>query len=260
MKLSKRLFTVLLVFVMLVSTFAIIASAEEVDENKIPETHFAFSKASEWWFKTELWDAETSFWGEGTKTTVTYDDAGGFLVSTRVDINYGYDYYKQFNMMHQDIPASEDVAYIDITNNTDKAVHVKLAVGGYTTPADADLPVLAANSTQRFELGVLTGSDMQVMVAAYEGNFALGSEQFQVSAVYTLVDAPDQPVIYGDANDDDDVNAKDSLIIRQYNANYEVDINLVAADVNVDGDVTAKDSLLIRKYVANYPVELGVAQ
>lgn len=66
--------------------------------------------------------------------------------------------------------------------------------------------------------------------------------------------------LYGDVNNDGEINGKDSLTLRKFNANYPGEIDKVAADVNVDGEVNAKDSLLIRRYIANWPVVLGQKQ
>lgn len=69
---------------------------------------------------------------------------------------------------------------------------------------------------------------------------------------------PYTPVVtYGDVNDDGKINSKDSLLLRQYIADYDVEINELAADVYRTGKVNAADSLLLRQYIAKYPVELG---
>lgn len=56
----------------------------------------------------------------------------------------------------------------------------------------------------------------------------------------------------GDANDDDDVNAKDVLLMRRYIAGLDETkkINTLAADVVTDSDVNAKDVLKIRRVIA----------
>lgn len=264
MKFSKRLLTFLLSLVMILSTCAFVVSAETTEddlEGKVPETHFAFSKASEWWFKSELWDESTGFWGEGTRTQVIYNEDGSFYVNAKKDLNYDYTSYYQFNMMHQNVPASEDVVYIDVTNNLDQPIKVKFAIPGYETPADENLPILAAKTTQRFELGVLEGGNIQVLFARVEPDFLpLMDNSFEVSALYTLVDPPEPEFTYGDVNDDGEVNGKDSLALRKYNADYPDEINLLAADVNADGKVNAKDSLILRRYNANWYNELPVIE
>lgn len=68
------------------------------------------------------------------------------------------------------------------------------------------------------------------------------------------------PFTYGDANDDNSINSKDSMAIRKYIAAWEIQINLNASDVNLDGDINAKDNLLLKKYIANWDVQLGVKQ
>ena len=56
--------------------------------------------------------------------------------------------------------------------------------------------------------------------------------------------------LYGDANGDGSVNAKDVLIMRKSIAGLGVTIDEELADVNGDGDVTMADLLLIRKSLA----------
>ena len=56
--------------------------------------------------------------------------------------------------------------------------------------------------------------------------------------------------LYGDANGDGSVNAKDVLLLRRWIAGLDADIDEDFADVNGDGDVTIVDVLLIRKSLA----------
>ena len=57
-------------------------------------------------------------------------------------------------------------------------------------------------------------------------------------------------VLYGDANDDGDVDMKDVLAIRLYIADHTRYVDQAAADVNLDGSVDMKDVLLVRKFIA----------
>ena len=58
-------------------------------------------------------------------------------------------------------------------------------------------------------------------------------------------------VIWGDADDDAEVNMKDILLMRKYLAGMNVYINMKTADANGDGTFNMKDVLLVRKFVAN---------
>ena len=64
-------------------------------------------------------------------------------------------------------------------------------------------------------------------------------------------------VLYGDANDDGEVNMKDVLLMRKFLANIPVTVNKKTADANGDGDVNMKDVLMVRKYLANIIDDLG---
>ncbi len=63
--------------------------------------------------------------------------------------------------------------------------------------------------------------------------------------------------LYGDVDNNNVVDLKDALPLRQYIAGYEVSINMSAADVYKDSKINGKDLLLLRQYLANYDVELG---
>ena len=63
--------------------------------------------------------------------------------------------------------------------------------------------------------------------------------------------------LYGDTNNDGLINAKDAVLLAQYLANWDVQINLLAADCNGDKEVNAKDAVLIAQYLANWDVTLG---
>ena len=60
----------------------------------------------------------------------------------------------------------------------------------------------------------------------------------------------------GDANGDEQVNARDIALIQRYVAKWDVELNLDAADVNDDEQVNARDIALIQRYVAKWDVVL----
>ena len=62
---------------------------------------------------------------------------------------------------------------------------------------------------------------------------------------------PSIDVIYGDANDDCEVNMKDILVMRKFLAGMKEYIDMKTADANGDGEVNMKDVLLVRKFIAN---------
>lgn len=63
--------------------------------------------------------------------------------------------------------------------------------------------------------------------------------------------------IYGDVNNDGAINKLDSLRLKKYLANLDVEIHPLAADVNADGTVNKLDSLRLKKFLANLDVTLG---
>ncbi|MGN0115482.1 MAG: cellulase family glycosylhydrolase [Acutalibacteraceae bacterium] len=72
----------------------------------------------------------------------------------------------------------------------------------------------------------------------------------------TTTEAP-QTVIYGDANNDGNVNLLDLIVIRKYLAKWDVKIDEKAADCNADGKVNLLDLVLLRKYLAKWDVAIG---
>ncbi len=62
--------------------------------------------------------------------------------------------------------------------------------------------------------------------------------------------------IAGDANGDGVVDRKDALLVMQYDAGWDVSINVSAGDVNADGRADAEDALMILEYEAGLDVIL----
>ena len=64
-------------------------------------------------------------------------------------------------------------------------------------------------------------------------------------------------VIFGDANGDGAVNARDAALLQQYVAGVEVTLDMASGDANGDGAVNARDAALLQQYVAGWDVTLG---
>lgn len=65
----------------------------------------------------------------------------------------------------------------------------------------------------------------------------------------TSLKATDEKLLYGDADNNSDVNIKDSTVIQKYNANLVDTVDEKLSDVNADGEVNVKDAVFIQKYV-----------
>ena len=65
--------------------------------------------------------------------------------------------------------------------------------------------------------------------------------------------------LWGDVDGDGRINTVDAMLVSQYYAGYDVDINTDYADVNGDGYANARDAMLICQYyvklITNFPVE-----
>ncbi len=67
-------------------------------------------------------------------------------------------------------------------------------------------------------------------------------------------EVPEKPILYGDANGDGAVNARDAALLQQYVAGWDVTLVEASADANGDGAVNARDAALLQQYVAGWDV------
>lgn len=111
-----------------------------------------------------------------------------------------------------------------------------------------EFPVSANDFLKNITVANGTVKILKADGSALAGNISTGSvlKVYDKDAVckYTY-----QVVIYGDANGDGMINAKDLLMIQKNNIKIKEleGVNLTAADVNRDGKVNAKDLLLVQK-------------
>ena len=73
-------------------------------------------------------------------------------------------------------------------------------------------------------------------------------------------EVPDKPVggiVYGDADGDGEITNDDVILLQQYLAKWEVDMNEESADADGDGDITNDDVILLQQYLAKWEVVLG---
>ena len=73
------------------------------------------------------------------------------------------------------------------------------------------------------------------------------------------VTAAAKAVVYGDVNDDGNVNNRDLGLLQQYLNDWNVDVNVDAADVNYDGKVNNRDLGLLQQYLNDWDVTITVA-
>ena len=63
--------------------------------------------------------------------------------------------------------------------------------------------------------------------------------------------------LVGDINGDDEVNVKDLILLAQYYAGWDVDINIPAMDINGDGETNVKDLIRLAQYLAGWDIKLN---
>ena len=100
-------------------------------------------------------------------------------------------------------------------------------------------------AVETISVSAIKEQDEQILVGAEPTATATETE---AEPATTAMDVT--PVLYGDANDDGEINMKDVLALRKYLAEIPVDLNWEASDANRDGKVNMKDVLLLRQYIA----------
>ncbi len=63
--------------------------------------------------------------------------------------------------------------------------------------------------------------------------------------------------VYGDLNGDGDINSIDAVLLAQYIAGWDVELDEMAADCNGDGNVNSIDAVLLAQFIAGWDVTLG---
>lgn len=148
------------------------------------EVLYKFSSANHNYSKTEGCNPNNSWaWGTFATNTLTHNSDGSVVVNTTAG---DYDKFRQFNSNWNNVPAITDTAYIDITNNSTRTLKVKIVTSGYSTPADSELPTVAAGNTITLELGALAGGTIQVMLQESGGadQIECKDEIFVFSGIY----------------------------------------------------------------------------
>ena len=153
----------------------------DLDSNVI----YPFSASNHNFSKTEGCNPNNNWaWGSFATTSFTHHSDG----SVDLHVTEGeYNKYRQMNTNWRNVPATEQTTYLDFTNNSNKAVKLKVTVGGYTTPADADLPVVSAGQSYTLELGVLTGGNIGILLLESFGSDSIvcAENTFSFSGIYT---------------------------------------------------------------------------
>jgi len=181
---TRKILSYLLVALMLVSVVfsAAVTSSASFDSDKTVVS--SFSTMTQNYSKPEGWYNDIGFWGQKTNVSTSVDENGALTLTVSAG---DYNYYRQVMSNWNGVQPTTQTAYIDITNNSPKAVRMIITVGGYTTPAEADLPKIAAGGTKTIELGVLTGGSFNIMFQEqYGGDFSCATpNNFILSPIYT---------------------------------------------------------------------------
>lgn len=154
-------------------------------------------------------------------------------------------------------------------------------VGGYRVYVDG-VPVYADENTKAFNpvngtktttdtTYTLTGLDLTkshtITVQAgdtwWKAEEGMGSYDkmagfnWTVKGLSVQVGEGSDDFMYGDLNDDGEVNILDAVLIKKVCAQMDVQYNKKAADVKVDGKIDSTDAVLLVKYCAKMDIVLG---
>lgn len=213
------------------------------------EVVYPFTAANHNWSQTEGGNPNNNGqWTTNiTKTTFTYNSDGSADVN--LTANY-YDKFRQLNSNWKNVPAESDTTYIDITNNTTRLVKVKITIGGYTTPADADLPQIKAGETITIKLGALTGGTMKIMILDGYGTdeTPCGEKAFVFSGIYKEAEETTTPTLYEVyANGNTDYVSAGS----EYTLPLVEDVNFVGFYDVVDGKLyDSNDTIVVNRNIS----------
>ena len=128
------------------------------------------------------------------------------------------------------------------------------AVFAYKNPEDINVDTIKSGAFE-FTLRVKETAPMGDTIIGIISTFLSNGVPYECADVNTTVTIAD--VLYGDVNGDGKVNGRDSILLAQYMADWDVEIVFANADVNADGKVNGKDSILLAQYMADWDVTLG---
>ena len=193
------------------------------------ETWYALAMGSSWWL-----DYATAY------EVIYADDANPFFAQ---DVSKKSLYYTDNDYNAAGMAVKEAIAQLPSNVTVLEKAQVQAAVDAY----------IALDNIQK---GYVQARNFDVLKAA--------AEKLGIALDDGIVE-PDPPappapqVKLGDLNNDQEINAKDALVVLKISVNKHTptDDQKVAADVNKDESINAKDALEILKYSVNKPSCLG---
>ncbi len=189
------------------------------------ETWYALAMGASWWLDY------------ATANEVLYADENPFFAQ---DVSGQSVYYTDNTYNAAGMAVKDAIAQLPSNVTVLEKAQVQAAVDAY----------IALDNIQK---GYVQARNFDVLKAA--------AEKLGIALDDGIVE-PDPPapqVKLGDLNDDQDINAKDALVVLKISVNKHTptDDQKVAADVNKDENINAKDALEILKYSVNKPSCLG---
>ena len=144
-------------------------------------------------------------------------------------------------------------------------LHFEVGEGGtvtiedktYTGEFDITLPRF---SDFTCEIAADAGHTLSGITAQNDVGLSIFGTELTVSGICTdntiIIECAGAGRLAGDVNGDGIVNLRDSMLLQQYLADWEVEIITANADVNGDGIVNLLDSMLLQQYLADWDVVL----
>lgn len=145
-----------------------------------------------------------------------------------------------------------DTVKVNFTTDAETSVALKLYVDGVEAE---DIILTSGTKEVALASGLATGKytfKLERVSPASAGSVAIN----YVSVIGgTVLEVPKG--IAGDVNADEAVTIDDVVLLAQYVAGWDVELNMDVADVNADEDITIDDVVLLAQFVAGWDVTLN---
>ena len=130
-------------------------------------------------------------------------------------------------------------------------------VNGTKTTTDTTYTLTGLDLTKSHTITVQAGDTWWKAEEGMGSYDKMAGFNWTVKGLSVQVGEGSDDFMYGDLNDDGEVNILDAVLIKKVCAQMDVQYNKKAADVKVDGKIDSTDAVLLVKYCAKMDIVLG---
>jgi len=130
-------------------------------------------------------------------------------------------------------------------------------VNGTKTTTDTTYTLTGLDLTKSHTITVQAGDTWWKAEEGMGSYDKMAGFNWTVKGLSVQVGEGSDDFMYGDLNDDGEVNILDAVLIKKVCAKMDVQYNKKAADVKVDGKIDSTDAVLLVKYCAKMDIVLG---